>query len=371
MITRREFLKDMALGGMVLSLDPISLFASPERPFEIMADTASLPVWKDVDVLIAGSSTGAVAAAVAAARAGAKVLVVSPYTYPGEDVCASFRFWGNDSDSASELYRSVFPGSIAPQPLQVKSALETAMIGNGVDFLYSSFVSSILVDGAGAVSGVCISNRSGVQAVRAKVVIDATLEATVARMAGVPFHPFRPGKHRFVHTVVGASLKSDPRIVSAEEIFPAFNTNDKSYAGTVSDISIVNTRIVTMDNKVITLPNGALSNGNIKNYSGRPVRRVEWKVSVEYDSDADACIELIKALLSRDKRILNSSVPEAEDPFAALFSLNESDITFIARAWVRQDDYWNVYFDINKVLYTELPLNGFIFAYPHMTISNS
>ena len=228
MITRREFLKDMALGGMVLSLDPISLFASPERPFEIMADNASLPVWKDVDVLIAGSSTGAVAAAVAAARAGAKVLVVSPYTYPGEDVCASFRFWGNDSDSASELYRSVFPGAIAPQPLQVKSALETAMIGNGVDFLYSSFVSSILVDGAGAVSGVCISNRSGVQAIRAKVVIDATLEATVARMAGVPFHPFRPGKHRFVHTVVGASLKSDPRIVSAEEIFPAFNTNDKS-----------------------------------------------------------------------------------------------------------------------------------------------
>lgn len=157
--------------------------------------------------------------------------------------------------------------------------------------------------------------------------------------------------------------------------FKPFKVGDyieaQGYAGTVSDISIVSTRILTVDNKVIFLPNGALSNGNINNFSGRPVRRVEWKVSVEYDSDADACIELIKALLSRDKRILDSSVPEAKDPFAALFSLNESDITFIARAWVRQDEYWNVYFDINKALYTELPRNGFTFAYPHITISNS
>ena len=60
------------------------------------------------------------------------------------------------------------------------------------------------------------------------------------------------------------------------------------------------------------------------------------------------------------------SIPE---PFVALKSLNESDITFVVRAWVRSTDYWDVYFDMEKRFYTELPQCGFEFAYPHVTIN--
>ena len=144
------------------------------------------------------------------------------------------------------------------------------------------------------------------------------------------------------------------------------------YSGTVSDVNIVSTRIITTDNREITIPNGTLSTSNIDNYSARPLRRVEWQIGVEYGSDAEAFISTALEILSRDGRILDSSVPGAADPFVALSSLNDHDIIFTVRVWTKGEDYWGVYFDDLKALYTELPQRGFSFAYPHMdvTISN-
>jgi small conductance mechanosensitive channel len=56
-------------------------------------------------------------------------------------------------------------------------------------------------------------------------------------------------------------------------------------------------------------------------------------------------------------------------PFVALKSLNENDITFVVRAWVKGSDYWGVYFDMQERFYTELPPQGFTFAYPHMDVT--
>ena len=56
-------------------------------------------------------------------------------------------------------------------------------------------------------------------------------------------------------------------------------------------------------------------------------------------------------------------------PFVALKSLNENDITFVVRAWVRSADYWDVFFDMQERFYTELPPQGFTFAYPHMDVT--
>lgn len=155
-------------------------------------------------------------------------------------------------------------------------------------------------------------------------------------------------------------------------VFKPFKVGDyieaQGFGGTVSDISIVSTKITTPDNRVVVIPNGALSNGNINNFSTGELRRVDLKFSVEYGSDADACIECIRTLLSGDKRILDSSVPGAADPFVALLSLNDNDITFVVRVWVKNENYWDVYFDTNKTLYTELPRHGYGFAYPHMDV---
>jgi small conductance mechanosensitive channel len=143
---------------------------------------------------------------------------------------------------------------------------------------------------------------------------------------------------------------------------------------------------------VVILPNGALSNGTINNFSGRPLRRVEWAVSVSYGVDAVACKQAILDIVNADKRVLqadtdmealykdlniskfqlstvNYRMDAIPAPFVALKSLNENDITFVVRAWVKGADYWGVYFDMQERFYTELPPQGFTFAYPHMDVT--
>ena len=171
-------------------------------------------------------------------------------------------------------------------------------------------------------------------------------------------------------------------------VFKPFKAGDfieaQGYSGTVMDVSIVATKVLTTDNRVVILPNGALSNGTINNFSAQPLRRVDWEVSVEYGSDAEKCKQCILSLLAEDPRILSSadSRPKTEsssavdtsllpiaDPFVALKSLNENDITFVVRAWVRGKDYWDVFFGLQERFYTELPPQGFTFAYPHVDVT--
>jgi len=145
--------------------------------------------------------------------------------------------------------------------------------------------------------------------------------------------------------------------------------NAQGYSGTVQSVSIVNTKILTTDNRLIVLPNGALSNGNIDNYSAMPLRRVDIEVNVEYGTDADLCIELLRTIIKSDERIIDSSTPGAQDPFIALMSMNESNISFITRSWVNVQDYWPVKFDLNKKIYELLPQKGIQFAYPQLNVT--
>ena len=163
-------------------------------------------------------------------------------------------------------------------------------------------------------------------------------------------------------------------------------------SGKVIEVNITATKILTIDNRVVILPNGALSNGVINNFNGRPLRRVEWNVSVSYGVDAKACKEAILAIINSDSRVLQADTDMAAlykelnitafqlstvnyrmdaipAPFVALKSLNANDITFVARAWVRADDYWEVFFTLQERFYTELPPQGFTFAYPHVDVT--
>ena len=178
--------------------------------------------------------------------------------------------------------------------------------------------------------------------------------------------------------------------------FKPFKAGDfieaQGVSGKVVEVNITATKILTVDNRVVILPNGALSNGTINNYNGRPLRRVEWKVSVSYGVDATACKDAIMAIINSDKRVLqaktdmkklykelkvshyqlttvNYQINAIPAPFVGLLSLNENDITFVARAWVRANDYWDVFFDLNERFYTELPPQGFTFAYPHVDVT--
>ncbi|MBQ8100488.1 MAG: mechanosensitive ion channel family protein [Paludibacteraceae bacterium] len=155
--------------------------------------------------------------------------------------------------------------------------------------------------------------------------------------------------------------------------FKPFKVGDwiaaQGYAGTVTAVTITNTKIRTIDNREVVLPNGALSNGVIDNYSTLPIRRIDMTVSVAYGTDAQQCIDLLLSMLREEPLVLDSTTQGADNPFVALKTLNESDISFVVRAFVKNEDFWTVTFNLNKRIYTELPQHGIQFAYPHVDIT--
>lgn len=154
--------------------------------------------------------------------------------------------------------------------------------------------------------------------------------------------------------------------------FKPFKVGDfieaQGFTGTVTEITIVSTRLTTVDNRSIIIPNGALSNGNINNFSHYALRRTEWNVSMEYGTDSAECKASLLELLRADSRVLDASTPGAADPFVALAKLADSAVVFTVRAWVRTEDYWAVFFDYSERVYTELPKRGFSFPYPKMDV---
>ncbi len=97
---------------------------------------------------------------------------------------------------------------IPPTPMQVKRTLDEALLEAGVQFLYGCYVTDVLRDGAGNPAGIVMVNRSGRQAVKAKVIIDATMRTTVARLAGASFRPYPAGIQSFKHIAVGGEIQT-------------------------------------------------------------------------------------------------------------------------------------------------------------------
>jgi flavin-dependent dehydrogenase len=164
-----------------------------------------IPIAVEVDIVVVGGGTAAVAAAVVAAREGARVFLCAPYTYLGEDLCATLRL-ARDANMPveSELERALFPDGQSTTPLHVKKTLDAALLDAGVDFLYGCFPAGVLHDAGDDPCGIVMANRSGRQAVTARVTIDATERAAVARLAGARCRPWPAGEHAFQRTVITA-----------------------------------------------------------------------------------------------------------------------------------------------------------------------
>ena len=156
-------------------------------------------------------------------------------------------------------------------------------------------------------------------------------------------------------------------------LFKPFRAGDfidaMGYSGTVSAINIVNTLLVTTDNRVIVIPNGALSNANINNLSANAVRRVDISVDVAYGSDADAVKSALLEIAASCPGVLDSSTPLAAAPFVGLTALKDSSVQFVLRLWVKTADYWPAWFYLNETIYQELPARyGIQFPFPQMDV---
>ncbi len=137
-------------------------------------------------------------------------------------------------------------------------------------------------------------------------------------------------------------------------------------SGSVTAIQIMHTIVTTADNKVVYIPNGAMSSGVITNYSRMDTRRVEWIVGVDYGEDIDKVKGVAESLIQNDSRILKDPAP-----IVALHALDASSVNVTIRVWVANKDYWDVYFEMNKKIYEEFNRQGINFPFPQLTIHQS
>lgn len=134
--------------------------------------------------------------------------------------------------------------------------------------------------------------------------------------------------------------------------------------GTVKAIQIFHTVLVTVDNKVIHIPNGSMSSGVVTNYSTMEKRRVDLTYGVEYDTDFQKVKQVLEDIFAHDERILND--PAA--PQVLLSALADSSVNITVRLWVMGADYWGVYFDTNRTVYERFNQEGIGFPFPQVTV---
>lgn len=105
--------------------------------------------------------------------------------------------------------------------------------------------------------------------------------------------------------------------------------------GTVKEIQIFYTKLATIDNKTIVIPNGSLSNTSLTNVTAKDERRLDIIVGIAYDSDLKKAKQLIETILREDEKIL-----QEEQIVVYVDNLGESSVDIGLRAWVRTDEYW-------------------------------
>ena len=133
-------------------------------------------------------------------------------------------------------------------------------------------------------------------------------------------------------------------------------------SGTVQEINITYTKLITGDNKVIYIPNSAVVSADIVNYSVTGTRRVEINVSASYDASTE---QVIAALLEA------TNVPGAltePAPFAAVTNYGDSAIEYTLRLWSKSEDYWDVFFAANQKVRECFEANGIEMTYPHLNV---
>ena len=110
-------------------------------------------------------------------------------------------------------------------------------------------------------------------------------------------------------------------------------------SGTVEDIRLFYTTIITIDNKVIYLPNGQVSNNAIVNVSVKETRRVDITFSVDYSTNVELAKNLMKKVASQNPLVLADPAP-----FADIIEYADSSINIVSRVWCKKENYWTVYF---------------------------
>ena len=202
-----------------------------------------------------------------------------------------------------------------------------------------------------------------------RVLLTALIVIVVASILGVPMTSFvallTTGSLAIGMAVQGSlsNLAGGIMLIIFKPFIIGDFINDGNVMGTVEDIGIFYTKVVTVDNKRVTIPNGALANSTITNFSVKDTRRVDFEFSVAYNSDIDKTKQVIMDCLTAHELTLDDPAP-----MVRLTRHGDSALVFVARAWVKSPDYWTVNFDLIEEVKKKLDENGIQIPYPQVDV---
>lgn len=133
--------------------------------------------------------------------------------------------------------------------------------------------------------------------------------------------------------------------------------------GTIQEIGLVYTKLTTLDNRRIVVPNSVVVEAEVTNYSAEPLRRVEFTVSASYDAPVEQVKGAIQGVLQSHPKVLLEPAP-----FARLNSYGESAMDYVVRVWCENADYWEVYHDLLEGVKTAFDREGISIPYPQLEV---
>ncbi len=139
--------------------------------------------------------------------------------------------------------------------------------------------------------------------------------------------------------------------------------DNKGREGTVKEIQLFYTKLLTMDNKTVIIPNGTLANTSLTNVTAQDKRKLDFKIDISYDADLKKAKQLIEALL-RD----NPDIMQEEEISVFVSELGDSSVVIGARAWVRTEKYWTAKWRTLENIKLTLDENEIEIPYNQLTV---
>jgi small conductance mechanosensitive channel len=229
---------------------------------------------------------------------------------------------------------------------KITDLIRKAMTSKDVDPTLSAFIVNIIYYLALAFIGIAALSQVGIQTASLVAVIGAAglaiglaLQGSLSNFAaGVMLILFRPLK-------VGDFVDAGGAM------------------GSVKEVGIFCSTILTGDNKTVIVPNSNITGGNITNFSTQPERRVDLVIGVSYDADIKMVKEVLSEVVNADARVL-----QEKGITIGLLELADSSVNFAVRQWVKSADYWGVYFDLMENIKLRLDAEGIEIPYPQMDV---
>ena len=228
----------------------------------------------------------------------------------------------------------------------VSNLIEKSLVKSKVEPTVSSFVKNLVYGGLYAFVIIAMLSQIGIQTASFVAIIGAAglavglaLQGSLSNFAaGVLMVLFKPCKVGDFIDAAGVS-------------------------GSVDEITIFCTRLTTPDNKIIIVPNAAIMDGNITNYSAAATRRVDLVIGVGYDADLQQTKEVLQKTVLADARVLRDQAVTV-----AVSELGDSSVNFVVRPWVNSSDYWPTYFDLLENIKNALDNANINIPYPQVDL---